>query len=149
MTQGLYKISCPATGWVYIGSTTHFPKRVQTHSAALRRGKGCSPALQYDYDLYGLEAFSFEFVESIADAITLKRAELELIMRLIGNVYLYNIVGVELAKTRRLQLATDEEEKAALQVFFRRHRLEHIDKQCKAASTKWKVGSHYECPAFI
>lgn len=62
---GVYKFTCLPTGKVYIGSTTNLQSRRRSHFNTLRRGVNRAVHLQYAWNKYGEQAFTFEIVECV------------------------------------------------------------------------------------
>ena len=60
--QGIYMIRCTKTNKVYIGQTTNFNQRKNSHICSLRKHSGIQK-LQIDWDLYGENFFEFIFLE--------------------------------------------------------------------------------------
>jgi group I intron endonuclease len=59
---GVYVIACVPTGKRYVGSALKVLKRIGQHQRALRRGNHINTYLQYAYNKYGAEAFTYEIV---------------------------------------------------------------------------------------
>ena len=55
----VYIIKCLANNKVYVGQTSNFKHRVNSHRCDLRKGRGLQK-LQVDWDLYGEDSFVFE-----------------------------------------------------------------------------------------
>jgi len=58
-SPGIYEIMNLLTGDSYVGQSLHPRKRWVEHKGSLRHGHGINPHLQYAWDKYGEEAFSF------------------------------------------------------------------------------------------
>lgn len=58
--RGLYKITNECTGLFYIGKSTDIYKRWVNHKRDFEKGTHAGGAFQYDYDLFGKEAFKYE-----------------------------------------------------------------------------------------
>lgn len=63
LPAGVYKIVCKPTGRTYIGQSKHYPKRFTTHRRDLSHRQHFCPALQADYDKYGLDALEFSVIQ--------------------------------------------------------------------------------------
>ena len=53
----LYRILCIPTDKIYIGQSKNAIARLNAHKRSLVRHIHANKGLQYDFDLYGLEAF--------------------------------------------------------------------------------------------
>lgn len=62
-TTGIYKITCLATGQVYIGASGNIESRLTCHKSDLKRGEHCNSKLQALYNKYSILAFSFDILE--------------------------------------------------------------------------------------
>lgn len=60
---GIYKIENITNGKVYIGSSKNIENRWKQHKTLLRSGKHHSQHLQYSWNKYGEDSFSFEVIE--------------------------------------------------------------------------------------
>ena len=58
--RGIYKITNKCTGLFYIGKSTDIYKRWVNHKRDFERGIHAGGAFQYDYDVFGKEAFKYE-----------------------------------------------------------------------------------------
>lgn len=72
---GVYRITCTATGKVYIGSSNHIKRRWHGHRSQLRRNVHSIPALQAEWNRHGEEAFIFEVIEMCLDALRTDRED--------------------------------------------------------------------------
>lgn len=77
--MGIYRISHPASGRFYIGSTVSYVARVRGHRCLLGKGKHHSSKLQRAWNKYGADAFCFEFVEEIRNLEQMIAREQELL----------------------------------------------------------------------
>ena len=59
----VYRIQNTETGQVYIGQSTAYNQRWNSHKSLLRRNKHRNPKLQEDYNKYGLDAFEFDIIK--------------------------------------------------------------------------------------
>lgn len=84
----IYRISCAASGKLYIGSARHPRMRWNAHLFRLRRGDHHSIHLQRAFSRHGESAFKFEIVEHVDDDNFLTAREQFWIWRHLG--YLYN-----------------------------------------------------------
>lgn len=57
---GIYKISCSENGRFYIGSSNNIERRWLIHQLELKNKAHHNYRLQADFDLYGVDKFSFE-----------------------------------------------------------------------------------------
>lgn len=73
--QGIYMITCLATGRFYIGSAKNFRKRVWVHKSRLNHGKHHNAYLQAAWLRYGPSRFAFYLLEAVQDAATLIERE--------------------------------------------------------------------------
>lgn len=62
--KAIYQIRNIVTGWVYIGSTANFYRRVKQHSESLVAKKHFNKHLQKAYNKYGNDNFVVEVLES-------------------------------------------------------------------------------------
>lgn len=86
-TGVIYLIRNTLTEKVYVGSTVRPRHRKNVHFGLLRNGKHHSIHLQRAFDRNGEDAFSFEAVESVADAIFLHAREQFWMWRFAGRLY--------------------------------------------------------------
>ena len=63
LPAAVYKIQNTETGQVYIGQSTAYKGRWNTHKSRLRRNKHSNPKLQEDYNKYGPDAFEFKIIK--------------------------------------------------------------------------------------
>jgi len=61
---GIYKISNLVNGKIYIGQSVDVYDRIAHHKAELRNNRHSNKYLQYSWNKYGEENFSFEIIES-------------------------------------------------------------------------------------
>ena len=59
----IYKIVNIVNGKVYIGQTTNYSTRMQSHFKLLKKGKHFNNHLQYSYNLYGEDNFKTEIID--------------------------------------------------------------------------------------
>jgi len=64
LNPAVYKIENKINGFIYIGSTINYIKRIKEHVFYLRRNKHCSKKLQEDFNKFGIDAFDFSILES-------------------------------------------------------------------------------------
>ena len=79
---GIYAIEHTATGRVYIGQGAFMVQRWGTHLGALKHGAHHCSALQEAFDADGPTAFTFRFLEVIADPIERDAAEVRWIAQM-------------------------------------------------------------------
>lgn len=60
--RGLYKITNAYSGLFYIGKSVDIYRRWITHKKDFENGTHAGGAFQYDYDVFGKEAFKFEIL---------------------------------------------------------------------------------------
>ncbi len=72
---GVYIITHIASGNCYIGSSFDITLRFSQHRKLLMRNKHHSPRLQRSWIKYGADAFSFETLELVQDALLLVREQ--------------------------------------------------------------------------
>jgi len=60
---GIYRLLCLVTGKYYCGSTENIKQRFWDHRKNLRGNKHCNRHLQYAWNKYGENGFTFEVVE--------------------------------------------------------------------------------------
>lgn len=65
--RGIYRILNTVTGHAYIGSSDNITERLARHRRDLRAGTHVNPRLQRAWAKYGLDAFDFETVCSVAE----------------------------------------------------------------------------------
>lgn len=75
----VYKIENLINKKVYIGVDSYFPKRIKQHQSMLSKNKHKNKYLQYSYNKYGKNNFTFELVEHCKDRKTMLNREIELI----------------------------------------------------------------------
>ena len=66
-SAGVYKITCKATGWVYIGKSNNVLTRWMFHKFKLEAGTHMNKRLQNQWNHYGAVAFAFEVIELLDD----------------------------------------------------------------------------------
>ncbi len=89
---GVYIIRCKKSGKKYVGSTVNFYVGMQKRRSALVRGEHRNKPLQRDWDKYGEDAFSFEFVESVSNGKeAMKKREQHYFDKWHSSGNLYNI----------------------------------------------------------
>ncbi len=71
----IYRIACTANGRAYFGSSINVKRRFYLHRRDLEAGNHHSPRLQSAWNKYGSEAFEFEVVEHVDDALFLVARE--------------------------------------------------------------------------
>jgi ribosome-binding protein aMBF1 (putative translation factor) len=71
----IYRIYCKVNGRSYIGQSEAADRRKKEHMAALAKGRHRSKAMQFDYDLYGPEAFDFDILEEVGDLTRARKRE--------------------------------------------------------------------------
>lgn len=64
----IYKIQCKVNNRVYIGQTNNIKRRFQEHKRLLILNRHSNHILQYDYNKYNLDDFSFELIEQCDDS---------------------------------------------------------------------------------
>ena len=72
---GIYKITNTANGKIYIGSAFNLSNRISVHKYTLKNNKHKNLHLQYAYNLYGEDSFTFEIVEIVNDKTILLERE--------------------------------------------------------------------------
>lgn len=70
-TPGVYRIYCSKSKKCYIGSTTNLRKRWYWHRGDLRQNRHHNRHLQFAWNKYGADSFSFEILETVEDVETL------------------------------------------------------------------------------
>ena len=65
----IYEIFNKVTDRKYIGMTTNYQKRFETHMTNLRYGKHAEKVFQRDYILYGRESFDYRLLEVVEDRV--------------------------------------------------------------------------------
>lgn len=65
---GVYKLTCKATGRIYVGSSATLRTRAHAHTRELRAGGHANSALQSDFRTYGGDRFAFSLVCEARDA---------------------------------------------------------------------------------
>lgn len=74
-TIGIYRITCTVNGKVYIGSSENVGHRLVAHRSMLRRQTHSSRGLQRAWLKHGPDAFTFEVIETCAQAELLEREQ--------------------------------------------------------------------------
>ena len=74
-TPGIYIILNTSNTHCYIGSTRNLYERRRAHFKALKAGKHYNAHLQNAYNLYGLDAFTFDVIEYLEDESILLQRE--------------------------------------------------------------------------
>lgn len=73
---GIYKITCNATGNIYIGSSAYsIQGRFRRHRGDLLRNEHENQYIQNSWNKYGQESFKFEVIESCAKELVLIREQ--------------------------------------------------------------------------
>lgn len=62
---GIYRITCVATGKIYIGSAVNLRKRRKEHFGSLQRNEHHNIKLQRAWNKYGPDAFAFDILEYV------------------------------------------------------------------------------------
>lgn len=73
--QGIYTITHVASGRCYVGSAVNLRKRWNLHRANLNNGTHHNPHLQQAWKKYGVDAFTWEVIENVADKSALIQRE--------------------------------------------------------------------------
>lgn len=60
---GVYSITCKRSGYVYFGSSVNVRQRMNGYRNSLEIGKCHNKALQYAFDLFGIDNLVFSLVE--------------------------------------------------------------------------------------
>jgi len=63
--SGIYVITCIATGQKYIGSSVNIEQRIYKHFYDLSHGDSKNKPMQFAYERYGKDTFSWEVVELV------------------------------------------------------------------------------------
>ena len=71
----IYRIVNAVNGREYVGSTTNFSSRCSKHKGMLRRGIHRNRHLQYDYNEFGPECFSYEVIEEVSEDYRFEREQ--------------------------------------------------------------------------
>lgn len=93
----LYKITNKINNKYYIGSTSEYNKRMQTHILIGIKEEGNSNKvsdkqdLYHDLDKYGLESFDFEILATSKDKVVISRLESKFIRENYNDKLSYNI----------------------------------------------------------
>jgi group I intron endonuclease len=75
MTSGVYKIINNYDNKEYIGSSKEIERRWKDHVRSLRKGKHDNPYLQYAWNKYGEENFSFEVIIEVPEDCLLEEED--------------------------------------------------------------------------
>jgi len=75
LQSGIYKITCIATGKVYIGSSVNVKKRRQQHMEGLNNGKHHSQLLQRAWNKYGKENFKFTVIVYVPEELLIEQEQ--------------------------------------------------------------------------
>ena len=62
INYSVYKITNTTTNQYYIGVDSYFPKRLKQHKSMLLRNKHKNKHLQYSWNKYGADSFTFELI---------------------------------------------------------------------------------------
>jgi group I intron endonuclease len=73
--SGIYLIRNTKNGKSYIGSTSNFRKRIQSHFLCLKRGIHKNKALQFSFNKNGINAFQWAILEYVKDLKLLSERE--------------------------------------------------------------------------
>jgi group I intron endonuclease len=65
--SGVYKITCLKNGMIYIGSSKNIRSRLSSHKYNLKNNSHHNHYLQEDFNLYGINNFKFEILETCND----------------------------------------------------------------------------------
>ena len=95
INYSIYKITNLIDNKCYIGVDSYFPKRIKQHKSNLSKNKHKNKHLQYSYNKYGKENFSFELLENCDSREIMLNREIELISFYdsLNNGYNYTIGG--------------------------------------------------------
>lgn len=63
---GVYLIRCRTTGHVYVGGSVNLKAREREHWTCLKEGRSHNRVLQFAWDVFGADDFTFEVVEECA-----------------------------------------------------------------------------------
>jgi excisionase family DNA binding protein len=80
--QGVYAITCTATGEQYVGKALHIYHRWAQHTQLLTQGRHPSPRLAKAWAEHGPICFTWQILQVVEDARDLRRLEQEHIARL-------------------------------------------------------------------
>src|SRR5579862_7656940 len=80
--QGIYAITCTATGEQYIGKALHIFRRWSQHEHLMKSGRHHSQRLAEAWATYGPTAFTWSVLELVEDTNALLRVEREYLRRL-------------------------------------------------------------------
>lgn len=70
---GIYKITCTANQYFYIGSCKRFKQRLRGHQTSLRKGTHHSKKMQNVFNKHGENSFVFEVLEVMTGSTELER----------------------------------------------------------------------------
>lgn len=79
VNYSVYKITNILVNKSYIGVDSYFPKRLKQHQSMLKHNKHKNKHLQYSYNKYGVENFTFELLERCDTRESMLLKEIELI----------------------------------------------------------------------
>lgn len=79
VNYSVYKITNIIVNKCYIGVDSYFPKRLRQHQSLLSKNKHKNKYLQYSYNKYGKENFTFELLESCSCREEMLNREIQLI----------------------------------------------------------------------
>jgi len=68
---GIYTIVCNSSKKIYVGSSNNIHSRILKHKSELRLGKHRNPHLQYSYNKYGADDFTYSLLESCEENLLL------------------------------------------------------------------------------
>lgn len=95
--KAIYKIENKLSGWVYIGSTSRFLKRINDHFEQLSSYNHHSTSMQKDYSIHGKDVFKVEILELVnndTDLIRLEQSYLDIFVKLKTPIYNTRVVDV-------------------------------------------------------
>lgn len=160
MNTGVYKITCLATGLIYIGSSsTSLKARWLTHKAQLRSGRHYNSRLQRVWDKYGEVKLRFYVLEFCSPQLCVTREQywIDKLSSKLGNLvcnHYKKVVKTALGSKRseeckmqmsinRKGLTPTEATKAAAKVNKGKHRPQEVRKKISVAKQGVKLSNEH------
>jgi hypothetical protein len=92
-TSGIYLLRCTVNGKVYIGSSGNIYKRFRKHITTLNSKVHKNKNLQFDFNVYGSDAFEFEVLEGCPENELLEREKTWILKyNALNSLYGYNVI---------------------------------------------------------
>lgn len=111
--SGIYLITCKPEGklpYYYVGQSVNVALRFRDHKGSLRRGNHHNQIMQYLFNKYGVDSFSFEILEEV-DRDLLDEVEAWWLKEMVGYNRVCNFSKSPTAPMRGLKFSDDHRRK--------------------------------------